>query len=91
MLQNLWEIEQEGNIMHHCVYANGYYNKPDSLLLSARIQEKRVETIEVSLKDFSVVQSQGACNQNTEYHDRIVGLVEKNMNLIKYPQQMYRA
>jgi len=53
------------------------------LILTARIGNKRIETVEVNLKTLSVVQSRGVCNNNTEYHDRIIKLVKKNMNLIR--------
>ncbi|NDV84207.1 hypothetical protein D0T87_19780 [Bacteroides sp. 51] len=53
------------------------------MILSATINGKRIETIEVSLKTFQVVQSRGACNSNTEYHERIINLVNKNINLIQ--------
>mgnify|MGYP000296788918 FL=1 len=51
--------------MHHCVFTNEYYLKADSLILSATIDGKRIETIEVSLKRMEVVQSRGVCNKNT--------------------------
>ena len=69
--------------MHHCVFANGYWKRSDCLILSARIGDKRIETIEVNLETFDVVQSRGVCNNNTEYHERIIQLVKKNINLIR--------
>ena len=30
-----------------------------------------------------VVQSRGVCNKNTEHHDSIISLVNKNMKLIR--------
>lgn len=69
--------------MHHCVFANKYYLRPDSLILSATIDGQRVETVEVSLKRLQVVQSRGVCNQNTAYHDRIIQLVNRNIHLIR--------
>lgn len=83
MLESVQEFMQEGDIMHHCVFTNEYYLKPESLILSARIGNKRIETIEVSLKTFKVVQSRGVLNKNTRYHDRIIGLVTKNIQLIR--------
>ena len=53
------------------------------LVLSATIDGKRVETVEVSLKTLEVVQSRGLHNSNTKYHDRIVNLVNSNVNLIR--------
>ena len=69
--------------MQHCVFTNEYFAKQDSLILSARMDARRLETIEVSLRNYSVVQSRGKRNVNTEFHERIVKLVESNMNLIK--------
>lgn len=62
---------------------NEYYKKKDSLILSAKVDGVRKETIEVSLKTFSVVQSRAAFNKNSEYHNRIVELVNRNMNVIR--------
>ena len=83
VLQSVMDFLYEGKEMHHCVYTNKYYLRPESLILSARIGDKRIETVEVNLKTLDVVQAQGVCNQNTEYHDRIIGLVKKNINLIR--------
>ena len=69
--------------MHHCVYTNAYYNDENSLILSARIDGERIETVEVDLRTLKVVQSRGVCNSNTEYHDRIIKLVEDNAEQIR--------
>ena len=82
-LKSLEEFQQEGEIMHHCVFSNEYFKKKDSLILSARIGSKRIETVEVNLKSFQIVQSRAVCNGTSEYHDCIIRLVEKNMSLIK--------
>ena len=66
---------------HHCV--GGYYSKVDSLILSACIDGKRIETIEVSISQLKVIQSRGVCNKNTKHHDRIIKLVEQNISLIE--------
>ncbi len=67
VLESVQEHLEEGVSMHHCVFSNAYYLKEDSLILSATIEGKRIETIEVSLKSLEVVQSRGVCNKNTEY------------------------
>ena len=48
-LKSLEEFKKEGEIMHHCVFSNEYFKKKDSLILSARIGSKRIETVEVNL------------------------------------------
>ncbi len=68
--------------MHHCVFDNAYYLKENSLILSATIEGRRIETIEVNLDTLKVVQSRGVCNKNTEYHEQIVNLVNANRELI---------
>jgi len=83
VLDSVMEFAEEGTSMHHCVFSNEYYLKVNSLILSATIDGKRIETIEISLDTLKVLQSRGACNQNTEYHDRIIQLVNKNRNLIR--------
>lgn len=83
VLESVAEFAEEGTMMHHCVWANAYYLKKDSLVLSATIDGERIETVEVSLKTFKVVQSRGLYNKNTEYHDRIISLVDNNMSLIR--------
>ena len=82
MLESVQAFKEEGTAMHHCVFTNEYYGKADSLILSARINEKRLETIEISLQTLKVVQSRGVCNENTEFHERIIELVNRNIPLI---------
>ena len=84
VITSVAEMCEEGTRMHHCVYKMKYYKKPESLILSARDKEgKRLETVEVSLKTFKVLQSRGLQNNPTRAHNEIISLVEKNMNLIR--------
>lgn len=85
VIQSVADMAEEGTKMHHCVFSMEYYKRKDSLILTARsaADGKRIETIEVSLKTFKVVQSRGVQNTNTPYHDEIIDLVNKNINLIK--------
>lgn len=82
VLKSVHDFYEESKAMHHCVFSSGYYLKPDSLILSAMIEDKRIETIEFSLKNGSIVQSRGVCNQTTEYHQQIIDLVNKHRRSI---------
>ena len=91
-LKTIMDFFVEGGEMHHCVYSNSYYDMgthSHSLILSARKGDdwnkpkKFLETIEINLKTFDIIQSRGHCNKSTEFHDRIVKLVEEHMNEIK--------
>lgn len=78
-MESVEEYRQEAESQHICLFSAAYDQREDSLIFSARI----IETIEVDLKTLKVVQSRGACNQNTEYHDRIIRLINANTHLIK--------
>lgn len=74
-------IKEEGVAMHHCV--GGYYNQLESLILSAKVDGKRMETIEVDLNTYRLVQSRGLQNKYTKYHRQIVRLIKQNLSEIK--------
>lgn len=80
-LKTTKEFVEEGKAMHHCV--GGYYTKTNSLVLSARSDDgKRLETIEIDLKTFKIIQSRGVCNQPSAKHDEIVKLMNENMGRV---------
>ncbi len=81
VLESVQEIVAEGQAMHHCV--GGYSTKEDSLILSATIDGKRIETVEVSISKLKVIQCRGLCNKNSKHHNQIVSLVNNNMPLIE--------
>ena len=84
VIQSVADIAEEGKVMHHCVYSAGYFKKSDCLILTARDRNgDRLETIEVNLRSFRLVQSRAKCNGVSAYHNEIVKLVNQNMNLIK--------
>lgn len=83
VLETVQEFMEEGDEMKHCVFASRYHEKEKSLILSATVEGKRVETVEVSLVDFRIVQSRGIGNKKTVYNDKIIDLVTKNLNVIR--------
>lgn len=78
-LENVAQFYAEGKAMHHCVFANEYYARPDCLILSARVGGERMETLEVSLDTFEIIQSRAVCNGTSKHHDRIIQLMKDNM------------
>ena len=83
VLESIEEYCQEGNTQHICVFSSSYYLKKNTLVLSARIGDTIIETVEVDLQTLKVVQCHGKYNKDTEYHDRIIDLVNSNARLIK--------
>lgn len=84
VIQSVAEMAEEGKAMHHCVFSMEYYKRPGSLILSAKDKAgNRIETIEVDINTYKVIQSRGVCNENTDRHNEIIQLVNDNMNLIR--------
>ena len=83
-LMTIQEFAEEGKAMRHCVFALGYYKKPDSLILSARDRDgNRIETVEVDVRRGVVLQSRGFANSLTESHEKILAMVESGMGEIQ--------
>lgn len=78
-LQSITEFYEEGKAMHHCVYGAAYYDRPHCLIMTARVDGKRAETVEIDTKSGIVKQSRGPCNKNTEWHDSILSLLNRGM------------
>lgn len=91
VLDSVEKIRDEGYAMHHCVFAAAYYNRPESLILSATIDGKRIETVEFDLKRNKVAQSRGVCNKDTKYHERIVQLVNDHAKDIMIRKKQKKA
>lgn len=83
VLESVEEYRQEAESQHICLFSAAYDQREDSLIFSARIDGRIIETIEVDLRTLRVVQSRGVCNKNTAYHDRIINLINANTHLIK--------
>lgn len=79
VLETVEEFMNEGDELKHCLFTNEYYKKPDSLILSARINNMPIETVEVSLSQMEVKQARGKNNKSTNYHDKIVKIVQNNI------------
>lgn len=78
-LQSVEEFKEEGAAMHHCVYANGYYDltkHPNTLILSAKDSEgHRLATIEYNTARHNIVQCRAVCNGVPERDAEIRALI----------------
>ena len=83
VLKSIDEFKEEGDELKHCVYTNEYYLKKESLILSAKVDGKRAETIELKLPELKIGQSRGLKNKATKHHDQIIDLVNKNLEKIR--------
>jgi len=88
-LHNFAEFFDEGKAMHHCVAT--YFGRAGSLILSARQDNKRIATIELSTKDFSVVQCRAALNEKPERYDEICAIIASYKGLFLQAKAANRA
>ena len=79
-LRNVREFFEEGSELCHCVFTNKYYQHHDCLILGARVDGKRTETIEIDTKNWRIAQCRGKHNQNSRYHDRIMEVMNNNID-----------
>lgn len=82
-IKTLGAFKKEGKALNHCLFKNKYFKKKDSLILSARINNKPIETIEISLSKMEINQCRGLNNEATSYNERILNLVNKNIYKIR--------
>ena len=91
VLPNVKAFMDETDHLGHCVYTCGYYKKESSLILSARDignVNKRWETIEVDLNNFTILQCYGYKDKFTERHKEIVSLMKDNMWQVRERMKM---
>lgn len=79
-LQSVRDFFEEGSELNHCVFRNSYYKHKDCLIIGARVNGMRTETIEVDTKDWKVVQCRGKHNQPSTHHDKILSLMNNNID-----------
>lgn len=82
VIESVKQFMDDGDELQHCLFANEYYKKADSLVLSAYLGNKTLETVEVSLSKMKILQSRGEKNIATKYNKEIIELVNSNMHLI---------
>ena len=85
VLSSFDAYKYEGETLHHCVFTNEYYNRKNSLILSARLidtPDTPLETIGLSLTDGRILQCYSSHNKETPYHDEILSLVNQHSHLI---------
>lgn len=79
-LQSIDEFVEEGKRQHICVgdVAQKYWNRADSLILTARVGDDIAATIEMSIKNWTIKQCRSACNGVPERYDEIVKALKEN-------------
>lgn len=91
VIENVRDFMQEGDDLRHCVFTNEYYGRKDSLILSAKMGEKSVETIEISLSRMEILQCRGMKNKPSKHHKKILSLLSENLYQIRERMKKRKA
>lgn len=78
-LVSVREFVEEGHSLCHCVFTGGYYKRPDVLILHALVNDTSIATIELSLRNYVIIQCRGKYNKIPPMYDRIMSLLQKNI------------
>lgn len=81
-LQTVREFVEEGDLQHHCVFANGYYKREDCLIMHAIRDGVSIATIEFNLENMRIIQCRGKFNKVPEHKERIENLIMSNVSKI---------
>lgn len=82
-LMSVHEFLEEGETLKHCIFINKYYEKKHSLLFSATVRGLRVETVELCLKTFRILQNHGLGHKKSKWSERILYLINSNLKQVK--------
>ncbi|WNI34679.1 PcfJ domain-containing protein [Chryseobacterium sp. SG20098] len=82
-LMSVHEFLEEGETLKHCIFTNKYYEKKNSLLFSATVKGQRVETVELCLKTFRILQNHGLGHKKSKYSERIINLIKNNIKQVR--------
>lgn len=89
VLKSLEEYREEGKLMHHCL-GDSYWMDNKSLILSARNNNKRLATIELSIPNAKILQCRGNSNSKPKIYDKVINLIEDNKTLFIKPKRIKR-
>ena len=81
-LDSVAEYYDEGTKQHICVGSSGYYLKPETLVFTATMDGKTIATVEISLKDYSIIQCRAFANEICEYAEQIADIINANKKMI---------
>ena len=81
-LDSIAEYYEQGESQHICVGSSGYYLKENTLVFTATMEGKTIATVEISLKDFSILQCRAFANKVCEYTEQIANIINVNKKMI---------
>ncbi len=82
-ISRISDFHKIGIEQNHCIFENEYWERESSLIMVALQKNKPIETIEISLDNFEILQARGLNNTPSKYNAKIIQIVEKNIPEIR--------
>ena len=81
-LDSIAEYYEQGEKQHICVGTSKYFLKADTLVVTATMGGKTIATVEISLKDYSILQCRAFANDICKYTEQITNIINANKKMI---------
>jgi hypothetical protein len=82
-IQSVEQLFEDSTTLKHCAFNNQYHKKKNRLLMRATVDKSVVETIELDLIDFKIIQARGYQNKASKYNEQIKESIKDNIEMIK--------
>ena len=88
-LDNIKKYERVGKSLHICIHSSRYWNRKNSIILIAHVDDKPQECIEVLLNPIQIKQINGYDNTPSEYQDQVKTILKNNFYKINKLSSLY--
>lgn len=80
-IQSVFQLAEESGRFRHCAWKLNYHKKENRLLLSARYDNIPVETVEIDMESWEIMQSRGLQNRPSKHNKKIIRAVSEGMEV----------
>lgn len=88
-LDNIKKYERVGESLDICIHSNKYWNRKNSIILIAYVDDKPQECIEVLLNPIQIKQINGYDNTPSDYQNQVKTILENNFHKINKLSSLY--
>ena len=69
--------------MHHCVYSNHYYDRPNTVIFAVRRGDERVSTLEWDTSTLRIIQNRAKYNGVPKFDKEVRQAILTNKEILK--------
>lgn len=88
-LDNIKKYERVGESLDICIHSSKYWDRKNSIILIAHVDDKPQECIEVLLNPIQIKQINGYDNTPSEYQDQVKTILRNNFHKINKLASLY--